>query len=634
MSAAAPSPGWIEANQRVLAAELVRLRHRIAGPDGAEPDAAAPPPLSSPAAIDLIAATFGLSPFERELLLLCAGVEMDAQFAAACAKANGAGGATFALALGALGSPHWSALTPGRPLRRWRLIEIEPNRALTSAALRIDERILHFLTGINQLDARLQALLTAHVAAEPMAAAQHALAAAIATEWARQPGSAIHLSGDDPAGAEDAAAAAARDAGLQLYVMRAEDVPANAAELETFATLWQREAALMPAALLVRCGDGAIPAPVQAMAERVPEPLVIAAREPLRLRRQVARHDVTKPDAAEQKRLWQLALGAEGSALNGALDGITAQFRLSARGIALAGAAVNERIEAGEPVASAVWNACRDGGRRGLDELAQRIPPVARWDDLVLPHAQLATLRQIAAQVRQRTRVHDHWGFGRRQSRGLGVAVLFSGGSGTGKTLAAEVLASELALDLYRIDLSSVVSKYIGETEKNLRRVFDAAEDSGAILLFDEADALFGKRSEVKDSHDRYANIEVSYLLQRMEAYSGLAILTTNLKSALDSSFQRRLRFIVNFPFPDAEQREAIWRRSVPDAAPTDGLDFEKLARLNVAGGSIRNIALNAAFIAADEDAPLAMRHVLAAAHAESAKLDRPLGETETRGWI
>jgi SpoVK/Ycf46/Vps4 family AAA+-type ATPase len=163
----------------------------------------------------------------------------------------------------------------------------------------------------------------------------------------------------------------------------------------------------------------------------------------------------------------------------------------------------------------------------------------------VLPHAQLATLRQIAAQVRQRTRVHDHWGFGRRQSRGLGVAVLFSGGSGTGKTLAAEVLAAELALDLYRIDLSSVVSKYIGETEKNLRRVFDAAEDSGAILLFDEADALFGKRSEVKDSHDRYANIEVSYLLQRMEAYSGLDP---------DDEPEVRARFLV--PAPAALHRQ------------------------------------------------------------------------------
>jgi SpoVK/Ycf46/Vps4 family AAA+-type ATPase len=195
------------------------------------------------------------------------------------------------------------------------------------------------------------------------------------------------------------------------------------------------------------------------------------------------------------------------------------------------------------------------------------------------------------------------------------------------------VLASELGLDLCRIDLSSVVSKYIGETEKNLRRVFDAAEDGGAILLFDEADALFGKRSDVKDSHDRYANIEVSYLLQRMEAHRGLAVLTTNLKSALDPSFQRRLRFIVHFPFPDARQREAIWRRSFPAVAPTSGLDFSKLARLNVAGGSVRNIALNAAFLAADGGEPIAMHHLLAAAQAEGAKIERQLSDAETRGW-
>ena len=175
----------------------------------------------------------------------------------------------------------------------------------------------------------------------------------------------------------------------------------------------------------------------------------------------------------------------------------------------------------------------------------------AVWDDLVLPEAQKRLLREIAAHVRQRLKVYETWGFGHRSSRGLGISALFAGPSGTGKTMAAEVLANELRLDLYRIDLSQVVSKYIGETEKNLRRVFDAAEDGGAILLFDEADALFGKRSEVKDSHDRYANIEVSYLLQRMEAYRGLAILTTNMKDALDTAFLRRIRFVVQFPFPE-----------------------------------------------------------------------------------
>ena len=188
--------------------------------------------------------------------------------------------------------------------------------------------------------------------------------------------------------------------------------------------------------------------------------------------------------------------------------------------------------------------------------------------------------------------------------------------------------------DLYRIDLSAVVSKYIGETEKNLRRVFDAAEDSCAILLFDEADALFGKRSEVKDSHDRYANIEVSYLLQRMESYRGLAILTTNLKAALDVAFQRRLRFVVQFPFPDQALREAIWRCAFPARTPLAAIDNGKLARLSVTGGSIRNIAINAAFRAAELELPVSMAHLLYAAHFEASKRERPLSEAETRGWV
>ena len=242
-------------------------------------------------------------------------------------------------------------------------------------------------------------------------------------------------------------------------------------------------------------------------------------------------------------------------------------------------------------------------------------------------------LRQIAAHLRQRFTVQESWGFAAQGSRGHGLATLFAGESGTGKTLAAEVLAHTLQLDLYRIDLSAVVSKYIGETEKNLRKVFDAAEDCGAILLFDEADALFGKRTEVKDSHDRHANIEVSYLLQRMEAYRGLAVLTTNLKASLDSAFMRRLRFVVQFPFPDQPQRRALWQRVFPPATPTCDLDIEKLSRLSMTGGSIRNIALNAAFLAADAGEPVSMGHLLQAAHAEASKRERPLADAETRGW-
>jgi SpoVK/Ycf46/Vps4 family AAA+-type ATPase len=290
---------------------------------------------------------------------------------------------------------------------------------------------------------------------------------------------------------------------------------------------------------------------------------------------------------------------------------------------------VGREVAAGERL----WAACRRRTRAGLGDLAAVVVPRARWDDLVLPSPVLAQLRALAAAVRHRTTVLDDWGFAARTSRGLGSTALFAGPSGTGKTMAAEVIAGDLDLDLVHVDLSQVVSKWVGETEKHLRRVFDAAEDGGSVLLFDEADALFGKRTEVKDSHDRYANIEVSYLLQRMEAYRGLAILTTNLKSALDPAFLRRIRFVVQFPFPEVAQRAQIWRGVFPAQTPTEGLDPVRLARLNVTGGNIRNIALNAAFLAADAGEPVRMAHLLKAARSEYAKLEKPLNEMETQGW-
>jgi SpoVK/Ycf46/Vps4 family AAA+-type ATPase len=222
--------------------------------------------------------------------------------------------------------------------------------------------------------------------------------------------------------------------------------------------------------------------------------------------------------------------------------------------------------------------------------------------------------------------------------RGRGTSALFAGPSGTGKTLAAEVLASRLRLDLYRVDLSAVVSKWVGETEKNLRRVFDEAEQGGAVLLFDEADALFGRRSEVRDSHDRYANLEVSYLLQRMETFRGLSILTTNRRQAIDEAFLRRIRFVVELPFPERAEREAIWARAFPPGVVTRGLDLGRLAQLGVSGASIRAMAVHASLLAAEEArdgaAPeVAMRHVLAAARRECDKLERPLSAVETKGW-
>jgi SpoVK/Ycf46/Vps4 family AAA+-type ATPase len=283
---------------------------------------------------------------------------------------------------------------------------------------------------------------------------------------------------------------------------------------------------------------------------------------------------------------------------------------------------------------SALRNSCRNIARPEMSGLATQIIPKAALNDLVLPDIQRQLLDTIAIRVEQRSKVYEDWGFETKSSRGLGITALFAGESGTGKTMAAEALANNLDLDLFKIDLSTVVSKYIGETEKNLRRVFDAAESGGAILFFDEADALFGKRSEVKDSHDRYANIEVGYLLQKMEEYRGLAILATNMKNALDPAFIRRIAFIVKYPFPDEKSRAEIWKRIFPKSVPIDkNLDFGRLAKLNITGGNIQNIALNASFIAAEEGTEVGMRHLKEAAKMEYDKLERPLTHAEIHGW-
>jgi SpoVK/Ycf46/Vps4 family AAA+-type ATPase len=277
-----------------------------------------------------------------------------------------------------------------------------------------------------------------------------------------------------------------------------------------------------------------------------------------------------------------------------------------------------------------LFSAARAQTGNELAGLAQKIETLYRWDDIILPPDTLSQLTEICMQVTHRHRVWSDWGFGQKLSLGKGVNALFSGPSGTGKTMAAEIVASELGLDLYRIELSTMISKYIGETEKNLERVFRAAENSNAILFFDEADALFGKRSEVRDSHDRYANIEISYLLQKMEQYEGVAILATNLQQNMDEAFLRRLAFIIKFPFPDESSRRRIWGVMWPRQIPlAQNIDLDLLAGvLKVSGGNIRNIALAAAFLAAEEGGPVSMPHLVRAARREYEKLGHVFPET------
>ena len=651
---------WHEANQRYLMAALAILRavlerHAARTQNAPEPEERdesaqalqeAADAMPAPPALETLCETFGLTPFERDLLLLCAGMELDSTFAALCAAAQGDSRRaypTFSLALAALPGAHWSALTPAAPLRRWRLLEVGTGDTLMSSPLRVDEYVLHYLAGAAHLDERLQGLVEPLHTPDELPPSHHALVHRIAGLWSRTEGAssepAIQLCGDEDAAKHAVAAAASAVLGLRLYAIRAADVPAAAAEREALARLLEREVVLNGAALLLDCQEPEGPEglrPAISLLERLRGMLIVTGREPLRARkRPLIRLDVNKPSTAEQQDLWQRALGPLASELNGRIETLTTQFNLGTQGIRAASAEVLEDLSRGreEAPGAMLWEACRAQSRPRLDDLAQRIEPATGWDDLILPEPQHRTLCDIATHVRRRVRVYETWGFAAKGARGLGINALFAGASGTGKTMAAEVLADELRLDLYRIDLSQVVSKYIGETEKNLGRVFDAAEEGGVILLFDEADALFGKRSEVKDSHDRYANIEVSYLLQRMESYRGLAILTTNIKNALDTAFLRRIRFVVQFPFPDAAQRAEIWRRIFPPSTPTEGLDASKLARLNAAGGNIRNIALNAAFLATDADEPVRMGHLLRAARSEYAKLEKPLAEAEIGGW-
>ncbi|SOD63443.1 ATPase family associated with various cellular activities (AAA) [Streptomyces zhaozhouensis] len=613
---------------------------------------AAEPLEHAPATLDALTTCFGLSAFEREVLLLTAAAELDPGTASRCAAAGGDPDRrhpTFSLALAALPEPHWSALTPVSPLRRWQLVALDDPTRLTTSRLRIDERILHFLVGSPYLDARLHGTLL-RVAVPPRLPDSYGRAAdRVAAGWTtRRPdaGGRVELVGGDARDRADIAATAADRTGLALYRMAASDLPTDPAERDRFSRLWQREAILLPAALLLEADAREHPeqaSAVDAFVAGVGVPLVVSGEAPRGTERPRGRR-VTVPPLGEEEQLtlWRAALDGVPGVDDAGLGAVVDQFRLPPHVIEAAAHTVRAELPrdggeepAGHPrLAELLWRAGLAEARFGLDELGRRVEPVADWDDLVLPERQFAILREIVAHVRQRSTVYREWGFSRTLRRGLGVTALFAGGSGTGKTLAAETLAGELGLDLFVIDLSQVVSKYIGETEKNLRRVFDAAERGGALLLFDEADALFGKRSEVRDSHDRYANLEVSYLLMRMEAYRGLAVLTTNMKKALDPAFMRRIRFVVDFPFPAEPERAEIWRRVLPPQTPTKGVDPALLAQLTVAGGSIRNIALSAAFLAAEEGDRLQMRHLLAAARTEYLKLERALTPSEVNGWV
>jgi hypothetical protein len=327
--------------------------------------------------------------------------------------------------------------------------------------------------------------------------------------------------------------------------------------------------------------------------------------------RAVLRHAVRPPGFGERAAAWSELTGA------GDVTDVAAKFRLSIAQIEEAAqvARVHRDLDAGAREAS--------GARLGT--LATRLRPTYTWDDLVVPDRQLDALHSISAYLRHRDQVLGDWGYRRRVAKSQGLKILFAGESGTGKTMAAQVLAADLGLDIFQVDLATIVSKYIGDTEKNLARIFEAAEGSNAMLFFDEADAMFGKRSEVSDAHDRYANLEVAYLLQKMEAHEGAVILATNFRRNIDDAFLRRLDFVIDFPFPEPRDRERLWRGMVPPEAPlAPDVDFALLAqRFKLSGGAIRNCTLAAAFLAAEEGSTIDMAHLVRAVGVEYAKLGR-----------
>ncbi|MBN3945417.1 MAG: ATP-binding protein [Nostoc sp. NMS7] len=682
---------WRANNEEYLANAMAWLRWRLCEfaqlPDIEKPkvtEITTAAGMNPSAALLVLSQKLDLSDFEQQVLLLCVAMELDPGMARLCARAfdnSHQPYPTFALALSLFEQPTWDALSWERPLRYWRLIEIHQSgvQPLTTSGLRVDERILNYVKGLNSLDDRLVSLLMSMETEEwdvKLPPSQNAVVQTIIQQlrqiYKEQRLPVIQLVGADSLSKQLIAQQVAAQLDRYVYRLPVELLPTQAGELETVARLWHRESLLLPLALYLDAQevDGkpnmeGQALPLHRFLNRSGGLLFLSTRE---IRQNLGLPtivvDVEKPTPSEQQATWNQALGA---IADSSPQLLASQFNLNL--VKIEQIAQQVLTETPNPsiqnrstehldfarrnrsrtplekqatrsvpqespkskIQNRLWSACLASTRPQLDTLAQRLDPKATWDDIVLAPEETNLLHQIADQIRQRSQVYQNWGFDKRMNRGMGISALFAGESGTGKTMAAEVIANDLQLNLYRIDLSAVVNKYIGETEKNLRRLFDAAEDGGAILFFDEADALFGKRSEVKDSHDRHANIEVNYLLQRLEAYRGLAILATNLKSSLDHAFMRRLGFIVNFSFPGVAERQVMWEKVFPPETPTEDLDFNRLARLNLTGASIHNVALNAAFLAAQADTDVTMALVLTAARTEFRKLDRPVNEADFR---
>ncbi|WP_405956566.1 AAA family ATPase [Streptomyces phaeochromogenes] len=617
-----------------------------------------------------LAGLFGLHPVDVEVVVMCLAPEMDRRYERLYGYLHDDMTRrlpTVGLALDMLcADPAARAaartrFAPSAPLVRHRLVTLTedsaaPGHSLLGHTVRLDPRVAGFLLGDDELAARLRpyarivtptgTLDDLHFPGEFSASlarlSEHADDALV-----------VYCQGPYGVGKQSAASACGRRWNAPLLVVSADllaDRPME--EFAALVGLADRQARLQGAVMYwenidVLLGDQARPrlALLLSALAAHPGPAFLAgntAWEPSDPPRDMTfvRLEFPAPGYPERLRLWETALdGTDRSALD--LAALSGKFRLTGGQIQDAAATARNLAHARAPDAPRMtqddlYTACRLQSNRKLAELAQRITPHYSWDDIVLPADRMEQLREVADQVRYRALVYESWGFERKLANGRGLAVLFSGPSGTGKTMAADVLAHELGLDLYKIDLSTVVSKYIGETEKNLSRIFAEAATSNAVLFFDEADAMFGKRSQVRDAHDKYANLETSYLLQRMEQHEGVVVLATNLRKNLDDAFIRRLHVTIDFPVPGVEERRRIWEKVWPKEVPLDGgLDPDLLARqIDLPGGNIRNIALAGAFLAAADGGVVTMEHLLRATRREYQKMGKILstGEFGTTG--
>jgi hypothetical protein len=618
--------------------------------------------------IAALAHQFELTPFDLDLFLIALAPELDLRYERIYAylqddvsrKRPSVDLALNLLCSSAEEKLHGRArFGAGAPLLRHDVIHLVADSGRTEPPLlahsiKPDEQLVRFVLGERGLDRRLatfcrwiEPIGDAHFQYGGNAVVPELLPAVRRARAAGQP-LRFYLEGPAGTGRREAAIGLAGAIGTPLLVADLTRANTTASEFERHLHLMFREARLQDAVLYLEDASRVEGAEGERLHEALHralaahEGIVIVSgsrpwhpsgRAPLGVVQVPFRHASHDQSVA----LWRAALADAQLALDRAeINALAGRFRLTAGQIADASATarVRARIGTGPSHRDLVYAAARAQCGHDLAALARKIEPTFAWEDIVLPEDTLAQLREICRRVAGRHHVLGTWGFGRRLSYGKGTTALFTGPSGTGKTMAVEVLARALDLDVYRIDLSGVVSKYIGETEKNLDRVFRAAESANAVLFFDEADALFGKRSEVHDAHDRYANIEISYLLQKMEEYEGLAVLATNLRQNLDDAFTRRLAFTVFFPFPDEAARGRIWRAVWPKEAPlAEDVDLPLLAaRFKLSGGNIKNVSLAAAFLAAGESGAITMAHLLRAIRREFQKMGKILADADLNG--